>query len=67
MAENLGEENISENVNSLPKETFTLGQIKSSTLDDDEDEDEVCHFSLHCTIFAVLSKKCSYYTHSLNL
>ena len=41
MAENLGE-NSSENINSLPKETLPFGQVKSSALDDDEDEDEVC-------------------------
>ena len=41
MAENLSE-NPSENVNALTKETLSFGQVKSSALDEDEDEDEVC-------------------------
>jgi hypothetical protein len=41
MAENLSE-NPSENVNAFPKETLSFGQVKSSALDEDEDEDEVC-------------------------
>jgi hypothetical protein len=56
MAENLGEENISENV--LPKETFSFGQIKTNALDEDEDEDEVCEFSLHPTCFSVRQFNC---------
>ncbi|CAB3981273.1 Hypothetical predicted protein [Paramuricea clavata] len=44
MAENLGEENISENA--LPKETFSFGQIKTSALEEDEDEDEELDLNL---------------------
>ena len=41
------DENINADGDALPKETFSLGQIKRGALDEDEDEDEVCEIYIH--------------------